>query len=286
MSAPARAPAAPGTASLPAARVDDGCGPGCTLFDSPRDAFARVLADAPVVLAVGEAHAQRGTPGVASATKRFTTELLPELAGKSSDLLLELWFANPKCSKQKVKQVAKRQEAVTRPQADTNQNEFIALGDAAKALGIQPHVLTPACKEYDAILRAGPDDVASMLEMIARLTRRDVELLLERRRKSGSESIIVAYGGAMHNDLHPRPGFESFTFGPAASELTAGRAIELDLIVPEYIKDTPSWRALPWYARYAPTLHPDRTWLIESSKGSYALIFPRSAAPAGSAPAP
>lgn len=278
--APAPAPSAIASAPAPAAGAPDaGCGKGCLLFDTPQAAFRHVLADTPRVLAIGETHAQLGAEGVESATKRFTTTLLPLVKGVATDLVLELWFADPKCAKTKVKQVAKQQKAVTKHQAKTDQNEFIALGNAAKSMGIQPHVLTPACKEYDTIIKAGAGDIAAMLDMIARLTKHDIEILLDRQKKSGKESLVLAYGGAMHNDLHPRAGLESFSFGPAVSAETGGRYVELDLIVPEFVKDTPTWKALPWYSRYNPAAYPDKTKLIETAKGSYALIFPRSARP-------
>ncbi len=269
--------AASGAASAaPRHAPTNACGDGCRLFDTPEAAFKAVLADKPRVLAIGETHAQQGSETIESATKRFTTALLPLVKGTAADLVLELWFADPKCAKKKVKQVAKQQKAVTKHQAKRDQNEFIALGDAAKAMGIQPHVLTPACKEYDAIIKAGDNDVATMLDMIGRLTRQDIEILLDRQQKSGKPSLVLAYGGAMHNDLHPRPGFESFSFGPAVSQRTAGRYVELDLIVPEFVKDTPAWKSLAWYPHYDPAAHPDKTTLIETAKGSYALIFPRT----------
>src|SRR5262249_6185988 len=149
---------APSLAPRPA-----GCGElDCLLFDDPAAALARVLEGQPRVLAVGESHAQKGGEGVVSATSRFTEHFLPVLAPRASDLIIELWVADPRCSKEKVAKVQQKQKAVTQSQADTNQNEFVTLAEKAKALGIQPHILRPTCDEYDQILKAGDDAIDQM----------------------------------------------------------------------------------------------------------------------------
>ena len=91
--------------------------------------------------------------------------------------------------------------------------------------------------------------------------------------------MLVAYGGAMHNDLAPRPGHEAWSFGPAMAKSTGDRYVELDLIVPEAIKDTDVWRALPWYAHFDASAHRDHTLLITVAPSSYVLVFPRGADP-------
>ena len=124
--------AAAATAPLPKA-----CGAlDCRLFDTPEEAFAEVLKSEPLVLAIGEVHAQRGHDNVPSATKRFTEKLLPMLRPRASDLILELWVADGSCGKRE-SQVASQQKIVTEKQASDNQNEFIKLGDRSKSLGIR-----------------------------------------------------------------------------------------------------------------------------------------------------
>ncbi len=54
----------------------------CLAFATPEAAFEYVLQSAPRVLAIGEAHAQEGTAGIHSSTRRFAEQLLPLLAGK------------------------------------------------------------------------------------------------------------------------------------------------------------------------------------------------------------
>jgi hypothetical protein len=226
------------------------------------------------VLAVGEAHAQQGSEGVPSTTRRFTELFLPALAGRASDLIVELWAVDPRCKREQVARVEEEQKAVTQGQSAGNQGEFLALGSEAKRLGIRPHLLTPSCQEYDAIVRAGPDAVTSMLEMIARLTAAEAKALLGREDAAGK--MVIAYGGALHNDVAPRPGRERWSFGPELSAATGGKYVELDLIVREFIKESESWRALPWYPHFDREKHPDKAVLFNPAPGSYTLIFPRS----------
>jgi hypothetical protein len=198
----------------------------CKAFPTAAAAFDFVLAESPRVLAVGEAHAQGDGPKSASSTRRFMEGLLPRLAPRATDLVIELWLANGSCGKVEQK-VAEQQTAVTAPQAATNQNEFVELGHRAKALGIMPHALVPSCEQYRKIAGAGAADIEEMLVMLKSVTAHDVQELMTKR---APQRLIVAYGGAMHNDLVPREGREGFSFGPELAAATGGRYVELDLV--------------------------------------------------------
>jgi hypothetical protein len=163
--------------------------------------------------------------------------------------------------------VERQTEAVTQNQTATAKNAFVELGHRAKALKIQPHPLTPSCEEYAAITRSGDNDVATLLETVARVTTRKVAELLAKPQSS----LIVTYGGAIHNDVAPRPGREAWSFGPELS----GRAayVELDLIVPEYVKDTEAWRSLPWYEAFAKAPRSEATRLFATGPRSFVLVF-------------
>jgi len=270
------ASAAPLPPSLPAPAAFQECGElGCKAFPSAVEAFDYVLEEQPRVLAIGEAHAQSNGPAAPSSTKRFMDALLPHLAPRASDLVIELWVANGSCGKVE-QQVQQQQSAVTAPQAATNQNEFLELGHRAKALGIMPHALVPSCEQYQKIAGAGASDIEEMLTMIRDVTQRDVEELLGKR---GPGRLVVAYGGAMHNDLVPRAGREPFSFGPALSQATEGRYVELDLVIPEQIKDTDAWRALPWYPHYSREKAGNGAYLYSWAPHAYVLIFPKSESP-------
>lgn len=256
----------------------------CLLFDSAADAFAHVLATKPLVVAVGETHAQKGTEALTSTTHRFTENLLPLLAHQASDLVLELWVADGKCGRRE-QEVAQQQKPVTETQSKGNQNEFLALGNKAESLGIRPHVLRPTCEEYEAIVSAGDDAIVQMLEMIARLTTKLVDAILDRNQRQGAERVVITYGGIVHNDLVPRPGREKWSYGPALKSRVQGRYVEVDLIVPEYIKDAPPWTSLDWTKRFDRTVHADRARLLQPSPGSYVLVFPKWSASKAGGPA-
>ncbi|MET0791800.1 MAG: hypothetical protein ABW061_09790 [Polyangiaceae bacterium] len=244
----------------------------CLAFATPRAAFEYVLQSEPRVLAVGEAHAQEGATGIASSTRRFAEQLLPVLSGRSKHIVIELLVAN--CKQQTVTGVAKAQAPVTEHQAHSNQSEFLALGKYAQRLGIEPRALTPTCAEYDSVLATGEDSVASLLTLVAEQTRKSVEALLAQ--PESESQIVLTYGGALHNDLHPRPGQESWSFGPQLLAATRGRYIELDLIVPEFVKDSEAWRNLPWFPAFDREHLVDVALLYQPSPGSFTLIFPKT----------
>ena len=245
---------------------------GCLAFATPQAAFAYVLQSRPQVLAIGEAHAQAGTTGIHSSTRRFAELLLPLLAGKAKHIVIELLVAN--CSAKTVERTAKTQAPVTEHQAKGNQNEFLTLGKVAQRLNIEPQALAPTCAEYDSAAAAGEDGLARLLTLVARQTQSSVEALLAKPETSGEP--ILTYGGALHNDLSPRPGQDSWSFGPQLSLATHGRYVELDLIVPEFVKDTEAWRAMPWFSAFDREHLTDETLLYRPSPNSYALIFPKT----------
>jgi hypothetical protein len=237
-----------------------------------------VLAHEPAILAIGEAHAQKGTEAIASATKRFTDSMVSLLENRASDLLVEAWAGDPKCQKE-VKQVASAQKPVQQAQAQQNPNEYVALGTRAKALGVQPHLLRPSCDDYASLADAGPDVVTQSLGLIKRLTASDATALFRRNETAKSGKLVVTYGGAMHNDLAPAENLKQYSFGPELSDTTAGRYVELDLIVPEYVKATEVWQKLPWYAAFQADAGPkDKPRLYRLADRSFVLVFAASPA--------
>lgn len=256
-------------------------GPACFRFAAADDAFRWVLATDPLILAVGEAHAQAGTENIASSTKRFTESLLPIVAPRATDVVVELWAPDPKCMKE-VREVASAQKPVTEVQAPSNQNEYVTLGTKAKASGMTPWLLRPTCDDFSMLADAGDDAIGAMLGLVKRLTQSKVTQLYERNARVGGSppKAVIAYGGALHNDLSPPEATKDYSFGPELDRLTGGRYVELDLIVPEFVKKTPVWEKLPWYSSFEAQRtsgrNLDTATLYVIGERSYVLVFPFS----------
>jgi hypothetical protein len=276
---PASAASPAAVAEPPSAGAARPCGDlGCLAFATAEAAFEHALAAEPRIVALGEAHAQKDAPKVKSTVRRFAEELLPKLEGRATDLVLELLTTNGSCGKAVENDVAERQKPVTEPQAASNQNQYVTLGALGKKLGIAPHPLVPECEELRAVSQAGAADIDRLLVLIADAMVRETEKLLA---SADPKRAIVLYGGALHNDLTPRPGRERWSYGPRLSKSAGGRYVEIDLVIPEYVKPTPSWQGFPWYAAWIALAPSSETILYQPSPASFVLIFPRSAPPSG-----
>ena len=244
-------------------------------FDRDEDAFDVVLKDDPAVLAIGEAHAQRGAT-VASSTKRFTDELLPMLAGRASDLLVELMLPPKGCNKE-VATAHSVQAPVVTQQAETNKSEYALMGDAARKLGIVPDALRPSCDDLAAVNDAGDDAIPRSLEMIARLTTAQAKKMLERgahlRSAGTGAKMIVTYGGALHNDASPPPERASWSYGPALSKEVAGKYVELDVYVPNFITEDETWKKQPWFGEWEAHKSSGKALLITLAPKDYVLVL-------------
>jgi hypothetical protein len=273
----------PSTASAP-----DACGPfECRRFGTGSAALASLLGEQTLALGIGEAHALAGSEGVASTARRFASELLPSLAGRASHLVVELLNPDPRCEPA-TREVRRKQEPVTAPQSAQNQNDYIELGRRARALGIEPFVLSPSCDEFRAIADAGDAAIDVMLQTIARVTSRMLRGALMKNQAAGRAGLVIGYGGALHNDIEPSGAKASWSYGPDLAAFTQGRYVELDLIVREFIKDTEVWRALPWYPHFDPNRFADQWLVMQTGPQRYVLFFPRTApaSSSGAAPAP
>jgi hypothetical protein len=249
----------------------------CLAFDSARVAFEQALVGSPRVVAVGEAHAQKAAPGVESATSRFARELLPALTPRVKGIVIELLAPDRHCEAHEEQAVAERTKPVTEPQRATNQSEFVALGFAAKKLGIRAEPLIPTCDELKGVL-ATENDVGALLELIANITVRETEDFLDHQKPDDG---IAIYGGLLHNDVTPKPGQEAWSFGPRLSEHAHESYVEIDLIVPELVRSETPWTELPWFSHYNPALSEHQTLLYRTGPASFVLIFPRTAATGG-----
>jgi hypothetical protein len=248
----------------------------CAQFDSPEDAMKAALAGDPRVIAVGEAHAPKGATAT-SAAKRFTEDLLPLLKGRASDLLVELMMP-PKGCADAAAEVRQKQAPATSQQAPTNQNEYVAMGDRAHALGIVPDMLRPTCADMDGVRDAGDSAIEASLEMIARLSTAQAGKLIDRDALSDADrgKAVVVYGGMLHNDLDPPPERAKWSYATALDAKTGGKLVAVDLVVPEFIVDDATWRGFPWFARYDRARLGAKTTLFRVSEKSFVLVFPET----------
>jgi hypothetical protein len=259
--------------------------PQLTALPDARAAFARVLDRKPAVLAVGEYHQVQGGPKVKSAVKRFTAELLPALKGRAGAFILETWITTGSCGeieKQAVAQVAK-----TTQRPETTEDELTVLLDRSFKLGLLNHILTLSCDEYRSMLG---DDGQLDGEKSLTLVRRKIEdKALEVREKGEAgtpDKALVLYGGALHNDLHPAPGFEGVTFGPALKAATDGGYVELDLLVPEYVESDEDLMKQPWFDAAMKLAASGKAVLVSIDGDSNVIVFPRTRATRPRAPRP
>lgn len=257
----------------------DCSGHTCYRFAQARQALVPLLLhEKAQLIAFGEAHAP-ATFRDRTTVKRFTDDLLPTISDGSSHLLLELLLP-PEGGCQKEKEAAQKEsDQVTEGQAESNQNEYLALGKVAREQGIVPDILRASCDDLARI--AAPDGgVFAMMETIATLSAESLKTRLRSTKKG--RPMVLAYGGALHNDAVPRSGRESWSYGPALLDDTKGRYLEIDLVIPELIGDSESWQSFAWYDAYQALEDRSGAVLMKWGDKSYTLFFPPS--PSDSAP--
>jgi len=251
----------------------------CYSFSTAAEALQALLeAHQPVVVAFGEAHAPQHFAG-ASTVSRFTQQLLPVLAPQSNRLLVEL-LAPPKsgCGQAQVA-AQKESDQITSGQKQENKNEYLLLGNQARQRKVVPDILRASCEDL-AHIAAPEGGVLAYMETIARLFERDVTEALRRSRATQNDPtrpLVLTYGGALHNDVLPRAGRETWSFAPTLVQTAEGRFLEVDLIVPELITASDAWRSFAWYDAYQASSNKAVPQVIPWGEHSAALIFSAAA---------
>jgi hypothetical protein len=244
--------------------------PTATVYPTVAAALHAVLASRPRVLAVGEYHQTTATARIPSALRRFTRELLPLLreAG-ATHLVVETWMTTGECGETEKRAVAQVAKATKRP--PQTESEVVTLLRRAKAAGIQPGILEVACPDYQAMTTGQQVDFDRLL----RLTRDQLALQLRAALGRPNSRLVLSYGGALHNDLHPTREMAPYAFGPAISSALEGSYAELDLYVPELVEKNGMMRMQPWYQAYRRAYRPGKVTLVRLGEGSFSLVFPR-----------
>jgi hypothetical protein len=287
----------------PVAKPVDGGGPGAgadagpqapppeltyRLFDDEAQALEAVLAaEKPGVIGFGEYHQLTRTSDTLSAIARFSGAMMPALAKGASDLVVETWVSAGRCGKAEKQVVAEVDEVSERP-AETA-DETVLLLRRAKALGVAPHILTVSCAEYEKVLLAdGGLDYLAFLELVAARLGDSAAESVSSRPADAPRKIVAIYGGAMHNDVAPRAGFEAVSFARRMAELGGGPYVEIDILVPEFVAVSNLAREEPWFPLVMELSSPDRVALIDRGGGAYIILLKRGVRnppPAQTAPA-
>jgi hypothetical protein len=100
------------------------------------------------------------------------------------------------------------------------------------------------------------------------------ESLLQSRGRWAGLPYLILYGGAMHNDLTPSAGRESFSYGPRLAASTSNRVTELDIILREQVRDTESFRKFAWYEFFRSETLEKQFTLYRLGPRSFTLIYP------------
>lgn len=245
----------------------------CERFTSAKAAFARVLEAAPRALAVGEYHEVRGAPKVPSALHRFTRELLPLLAPRAGALIAETWMTNGRCGAVEAQATAQVEQVTQRP--ETTEDELTTLLSRAFELGFANHILVLTCEEYAGMLdEAGQLDAAKSLKLVRDKVEAKALEAKDKGEGATAAKVLLLYGGAVHNDLHPTALWEEVAFGPSLARALDGGYVELDLLVPEYVADDDELAALPWFPPALAAARAGSTVLVQPQPGVFQLLFP------------
>jgi hypothetical protein len=242
-------------------------------FASTAALVEKLLSHKPRVIAFGEYHQVEGGAKVASAVKRFGDQMLATVAPSASDLVVETWVTEGKCGETETKAVAKVEESIKRPEA--TESELVTLIKRAKAAGVQPHILTLSCDEYESIQPDGGEiDYVKLLGVVTAQLKKGIDQALV---KAPKQKTVVVYGGALHNDLYPRKKeLGIFSFAKAVKKQVGGRYLEVDLYVPEYIEHDKEIPKEKWYGQWRAqqAAHGGEPALVERGPLSYIVIFP------------
>lgn len=238
-------------------------------FPTAAAAFQHILDLKPQVLGIGEVHANTEVAAGPSTLQRFTTELLPLLAPTTTDIVLETWRINGDC-RQKATEVSQSVQSDThRPEATKSELEILI--ERADALHIKPHDLAVSCAEYAAIQTPEGDVDYNLL--LKTITSKLYDYAIQ-----GFETpktVLVIYGGAVHNDALPPEETAEFSYGKA---LVPRGYIELDIFDPVILRSKPRMVEDTW----APLLNqtgPNHVLLYARSPNSYVMLLESPATP-------
>ena len=257
-----------------------GCGKAAprdpSVFDDLGAALRATIPDGARVIGFGELHARTDRANVKSSLAHFTSEGLPAIADKLSDLAVETWLVDPSCGAPAQEATERLTTAMRRPAA--TKNEIAQLAEAARGAGIQPHAMHLGCDDYSRIAPAGGEvQPEAMLTLTTReLGRIADEAVAHRDAEAGKRPWIAVYGGALHNDLFPDPSVAEWSYAAEVDRTTKQHFVEIDLIVPEFADGDPVSEKQAWYALTRAGDGKVHVW--KRGERSFVIVLPRTKA--------
>jgi hypothetical protein len=234
---------------------------------------AIIPADARVI-GFGEMHNRTDRAQVKSALARFTSDGLPGLSDKLSDLIVETWIPDPKCGQQATTATAKVTITSRRPQE--TKSEIAVLAETARAAKVQPHAMKLKCEDYEKIAPAGKDaNTEVMLDLItSELGRITDEAVAYRTKHNEPRPWIAIYGGGLHNERFPSDAVKHWSFAERVDKTTGNKYVEIDLIVPELAEGEASMAKEPWFPLVKNAEPTVKVW--QRGERSFVVVFPRT----------
>jgi len=273
--------------------------PDARSFATAAEAVTAVLAEGegpPAIVAFGEYHQTLATAKIPSALHRFTVDIFPALKVRMSHLVVETWMTDGRCGEAERAVTADVEKTTERPAA--TENEIETLLRAAVAAQVTPRILSVSCADYEAMRGAAGVDYDKTLRLTARALQLAILRALGDARRAGRagataagtatatagaaaatvvapRGFVAVYGGALHNDVAPAAELAPYSFAPAVGAAVLGRYVEVDLVVPEYVRASAAVRAQPWWRAYTRAHAPrGATVLVRQSARSYVVVFP------------
>lgn len=270
-------------AAVPAARPTRPVEPGDRLPPHRRypDAAAAILDLTPPgmrVLGFGELHVRADRVQARSALAVFTAEIMPVLADRVSDLVLETWIVDPRCKAKGAAASARIEQAMKRPAS--TQAELAGQIGRAQGAGVKVHALRMTCADYDVVApESGGIQAEALLSLVTRELGRIAKSAVAYRDAAAGPARpwVAVYGGALHNDLDPMRALAEWSYAGDVDAVTGGRFMEIDLIVPEFAAQDPASQPLAWFPLVRET--PPGTGVVawQRNDHSIVIILPRGA---------
>jgi len=229
------------------------------------------------VIGFGELHSRTDRAQVTSSLSHFTTDALPALKDKLSDLVVETWITDPHCGS--AAQEATTKVTVTMRRPVETKSEIARLADAARAASIQPHAMHLTCDDYSRIAPPGKDvQVEAMLDHTTReLGLNASDAVTHRDAEPNHRPWIAVYGGALHNDRFPDDAVAEWSYAKKVDDVSANHFVEIDLIVPELAEGDDALKKQPWFPVVAQAGTKHQVW--KRGERSFVIVLPRAKEP-------